>query len=116
MRNVPFLSLVAILILSACTAPAATTTVPTTVSPTVESFITISHPPEELVTAEAEVKLQGTVTEEVVLSVNEEIHILPPGAFDIPLALEPGVNVFEIVASTYAGDTFEIVLVVTCEP
>ena len=117
MRWVSSAVLIAVIFLAACTAPGgATAVIPATAIPALPGFITISHPLEDLVTDQPQVALQGRVTEEVILSVNEDIHLLPPGDFDLPLSLEPGVNIFEIVASTYAGETFELVLLVTYEP
>jgi Glucodextranase, domain B len=74
----------------------------------------IYSPADGDVVNQPQVELRGQTTVETVLSVNNEIHILPAQQdFVIPVPLEEGPNVIEIVASDYAGNEIDIILTVT---
>lgn len=63
------------------------------------------------------VLLRGFALPETVISVNEDIYLVgPQGQFEIPLMLEEGPNVFEIVASDLSGNEESVILVITYQP
>jgi len=125
-----------ILLLSACsspvdgmttgTGPGITTrsAVPATVLPATAPVslssgvlnLTILSPLDGSVTDQARIYLDGSVSVDTVLSVNEEIFILPPGNFSIPVTLEDGPNTLDIVASDLLGNEVDLILVVTYQP
>jgi hypothetical protein len=60
--------------------------------------------------------LSGNVSRDAVLTINDEIYVLPPGDFSIPLTLEEGPNALEIVASDTDGNEVDLILTVTYQP
>ncbi|MFN3742498.1 MAG: hypothetical protein ACK4VW_07485 [Anaerolineales bacterium] len=63
------------------------------------------------------IRLRGFAPPETVITVNEEVFLVgPEGKFEIPLMLEEGPNVIEIVASDLLGNEESVVLVVTYQP
>lgn len=63
------------------------------------------------------VLLRGFALPETVISVNEDIYLVgSQGQFEIPLTLEEGPNVFEIVASDLSGNKESVILVLTYQP
>jgi hypothetical protein len=68
------------------------------------------------IVGEAQIKLTGSVSRQTVLSVNNDIYILPAGKFSIPVSLEEGPNSLEIVASDSDGNETDLILVVTYQP
>lgn len=63
------------------------------------------------------IRLRGFAPPESVITINDEIFLVgPEGEFEIPLTLEEGPNVIEIVASDLLGNEESIVLVVTYQP
>ena len=112
-----------LLLLAACSSPVANTPVDGSPAipvsspvPDATSFFTVTSPVDNFVTDQPQVDLEGNAAVEVVLSVNEEIFVLPPGDFRIPFTLEEGPNTLEIVASDYDGNEFDLILVVIFEP
>ncbi len=65
---------------------------------------------------EPQINLVGKVSRETVLTINNDIHILPFGDFSIPLTLEEGPNTLEIVASDNDGNEVDLILTVTYQP
>ncbi|MEJ5241648.1 MAG: hypothetical protein WHS87_10665 [Anaerolineales bacterium] len=63
------------------------------------------------------VLLRGFAPPETVISINDDIYLVgPQGQFEIPLTLEEGPNVFEIVASDLSGNEESVILVITYQP
>lgn len=58
-------------------------------------------------------ELVGNVSENAVLSINDEIYVLNAGNFTQKIPLEAGLNVFQIVVSDDAGNEIDLVLTVT---
>jgi len=78
---------------------------------------TLESPADGVIVAEPQAALVGTTSIETILSVNDEIYILPAGQpFSIEVPLLEGPNALDIVASDYAGESIEFVLIVTYQP
>jgi Glucodextranase, domain B len=91
--------------------------VPTTGTLTSEPLVlTIVSPLDNAVVTEPQINLVGKVSRAAVLTVNNDIHVLPSGDFSIPLTLEEGPNVLEIVASDNDGNEVDLILTVTYQP
>jgi hypothetical protein len=73
-------------------------------------------PADETVVAAPQVNVVGEVSAETVLTINDEIYLLPAGAFSQAVPLEEGPNVLEIVASDAAGNEVYLILTVTYQP
>lgn len=58
-------------------------------------------------------ELVGNVSENAVLSINDEIYVLNAGNFTQKIPLEAGLNVFQIVVSDDTGNEIDLVLTVT---
>ncbi|MBN2387558.1 MAG: hypothetical protein JXB85_11105 [Anaerolineales bacterium] len=133
---VPFLFLLAACAppATAPSAPAATeAAVPTsfeaaTVPPTVaevaarqwtsgDMTFTLESPVDGAIVSEPQVFLTGTTNVETVLSVNDELYVLPGGQpFSVPAPLFEGPNALSIVVSDANGDLVEFVLTVIYQP
>ena len=78
---------------------------------------TLESPADGAIVAEPQVFLRGTVSVEAVLSVGEEVHLLPAGQpFAIAVPLLEGPNALGVVVSDYEGNFVEFVLTVVYEP
>ena len=77
---------------------------------------TLESPGDGVIVVEPQVVLVGTTSVETILSVNEEIVLLPAGPFSVPVPLLEGPNAFGVVASDYEGNTIEFVLIVIYQP
>ncbi len=122
MRKTILLGMVLLSISVACAVP--TTQNPTaTLHPTPWEeaagalWVRILSPADnEIVTARS-VEVQGEAPADTVLSINDEILVVSADqAFSLPVELEEGVNVIEIVASDYDGNEVFFIITVTCQP
>lgn len=78
--------------------------------------LNILSPQDGAVVNTPQIELTGQVSREIVLTVNEQIYLLPPGDFSLPVALEEGANALEIVASDVDGNEITFILVITYQP
>ncbi|MEZ0395939.1 MAG: hypothetical protein ABWK53_05880 [Anaerolineales bacterium] len=77
----------------------------------------LESPAEGAVVRQPQVLLRGTVNAEAVLSIDEQIYLLPAGQpFEVPVPLLEGPNALGIVVSDYEGNVIEFVLTVIYEP
>lgn len=60
-----------------------------------------------------QVELLGSISENAVLSINDQIYLLDAGNFSQQIPLEAGANVLQIVVSDDAGNEIDLVLTVT---
>jgi hypothetical protein len=58
-------------------------------------------------------ELAGSVSENAVLSINDEIYMLDAGNFSQQIPLEAGPNVFQVVVSDDSGNEIDLVLTIT---
>jgi hypothetical protein len=80
------------------------------------NFIIIS-PADGEVVSQSPVEFKVWANAETVLTVNEEIYIIPAQQItSVQVPLEEGPNALEIVASDYAGNEIDLVLTVTYQP
>jgi hypothetical protein len=78
---------------------------------------TLESPPDGVMVTTPWVSLEGTTNVETILSINDEVSILPAGQpFSIPVQLLEGPNALGVVASDYEGNTIEFVLIVIYQP
>ncbi len=78
---------------------------------------TLTAPDDGAVVNHPQVALEGTTSIETILSINDEIFLLPAGqSFSLPIALEEGPNALSVVASDYEGHKIEFVLIVIYQP
>ena len=117
-----------VLTLSGCTSSAATPTgfpassqpgAATAATPTALRSggltFTLTSPADNAIVTTKTIDLVGTVSQDVVLSVNSDIFLLKAGNFKQPIGLDDGSNILQIVASNDAGDEVDLVLSVTYE-
>ena len=76
---------------------------------------TLTSPADNAIVTTKTIDLVGTVSQDVVLSVNSDIFLLKAGNFKQPIGLDDGSNILQIVASNDAGDEVDLVLSVTYE-
>ena len=76
---------------------------------------TLTSPADNAVVTTKTIDLVGSVSQDVVLSVNNDIFLLKAGNFKQPIGLDDGSNILQIVASNDAGDEVDLVLSVTYE-
>jgi hypothetical protein len=99
------------------TLPVPTLPAPTPAAPTSEPLVlTITFPLDNAVAGEPQINLIGNVSRDAVLTVNNDIYVLPSGDFTIPLTLDEGPNALEIVASDTDGNEVDLILTVTYQP
>lgn len=78
--------------------------------------LVIYSPADQTVVTESQVDVIGSVSTDVVLTLNGERHILPPGDFTLTVDLEPGENVLQLNVSSLLGNEVELILTVTYQP
>ena len=65
----------------------------------------------------ADIQVTGKAPPETVISLNDQIVLVPAsGIFSIPVSLEEGPNILELVASDSTGAEMDIILTVVYEP
>lgn len=80
-------------------------------------ILRLLYPQDGEVVNTPSIRLHGFAPPESVITINEEIFLVgPEGEFEIPLMLDEGPNVIEIVASDLLGNEESVVLVVTYQP
>lgn len=80
-------------------------------------FLTIDQPMDEITVDTAQVEVAGKAPPNSVVTVNDEILIVGlSGEFKVPLALEEGPNLLEIIASDMDGNETSQLLTVFYEP
>jgi hypothetical protein len=106
--------------LAACSAPAVTPAGSTTSIPAVLSngplTLTIHSPQDQATVSDPHVEVKGKVSEDAVLTINDEIYVLQPGEFTQSVPLSAGLNAIQIAASDMAGNEVDLVLTVTYQP
>ena len=75
--------------------------------------LTLVSPLDESETNLPQTELVGTVSEDVVLSINDEIYVLNAGNFSLQIPLEAGPNVLQIVVSDDSGNEVDVILTIT---
>ncbi len=124
-----FLLIVLLFLLAACTsAPTSTQTQPAAAespvqpSPTSTEYtsgslwLRLSSPQDGDVVAQPVINVTGQAPAETVISLNDDILVVPAdGNFSIPVTLDEGPNVLELVASNIDGDEIDLVLTVVYE-
>jgi hypothetical protein len=78
--------------------------------------VTIYTPEQNATVTEATVSIQGSVSEETVLTINTDIYTLSPGNFTQTVSLGEGLNALQIVASDFSGNEVDLILSVTYQP
>lgn len=135
-----FSAFLLLLLLSGCSSTAiVTTTIPTTtpailpvnadnsaatIQPSVDTASPISSEFSFLLTspqnneevATSTIDLIGVISEDAVMSVNDDIYILKAGDFKQPVPLVEGSNVLEIVVSDASGNEIDQIVTVYYEP
>ncbi|HXZ94373.1 MAG TPA: hypothetical protein VEG28_00470 [Dehalococcoidia bacterium] len=104
------LALVLAVPLSGCNASTPTPT-PTSL------FLTIVAPANETIVDVNTVTIQGQTLADAMVSINgESVAVDSSGNFSLPVTLEEGPNVFDIIASDQAGDQATAQLIVYYAP
>lgn len=101
--------------------PSPTSSTATPLSPTEAPSpslgVTLTSPQDGDIVNTDTIHLRGFAPPETVLSLDDQVFIIgPDGQFDIPVTLEEGPNVIELVASDIWGNETTITLVVTYQP
>lgn len=79
-------------------------------------WLHLVSPKDSDTVTEALVNVTGQAPAETVISLNDEVFLVPAdGNFSIPVTLDEGPNVIEMVASNTDGDEIEIVMTVFYE-
>jgi len=78
--------------------------------------LTIFSPLDQAVVSQSSVEIQGEVSTDAVLTINDDIYVLPPGIFTEMVALEQGPNAIQIVASDQSGNEIDQILTVIYQP
>lgn len=78
--------------------------------------LTITSPVDQAVVSEPQVDVVGEVSAEAVLTINDDIFLLPAGPFTQTVSLDEGPNAVQIVASDMDGNEVDLVLTVTYQP
>ncbi|MEA5077953.1 MAG: hypothetical protein VB013_05235 [Anaerolineaceae bacterium] len=73
----------------------------------------LTSPMDGLETSLPLTELTGRVSEDSVLTINDEIFLLDAGNFSLQIPLEAGPNVLQIVVSDDSGNEIDLVLTVT---
>lgn len=73
----------------------------------------LTSPMDGSETSLPQTELTGTVSEDSVLTINDEIYLLDAGDFSQQISLEAGVNVLQIVVSDDSGNEIDLVIAVT---
>lgn len=80
-------------------------------------WVRILSPADNEIVNMPSVEVQGEAPADTVLSVNDEIVIVSlDQVFSLPVALEEGMNVIEIVASDYDGNEVSFIMTITYQP
>lgn len=123
------LILALVFLLTACTsAPASTETQPAAAESPVQPspasteytsgtlWLRLSSPQDGDVVSQPVINVTGQAPAETVISLNDDIFVVPAGEnFTIPVTLDEGPNVLELVASNIDGDEIDLVLTVVFE-
>ena len=122
MHRTILLNLMFLTILVACSVPTMQNPM-ATLSPTPWEevagalWVRILSPSDNEIVNVPSVEVQGEAPVDTVLSINDEILIVSSDqVFSLPVALEEGVNVIEIVASDNDGNEVSFILTVTYQP
>ena len=79
-------------------------------------WLHLVSPKDDDTVTESLINVTGQAPAETVISLNDDIFLVPAdGNFSIPVALDEGPNVIELVASNTEGDEIELVLTVVYE-
>jgi hypothetical protein len=78
--------------------------------------LTVFSPLDQASISEPSVEIHGEVSEDAVLSINDDIYVLPPGVFTETVVLEEGPNAIQIVASDMNGNEVDLILTVIYLP
>ena len=79
--------------------------------------IQLYSPQDEEVFNVSEIEVSGKAPVETVISINDQIVVVSAsGDFLVPVSLEEGPNVIELVASDVDGNELDIILTVVYEP
>jgi hypothetical protein len=80
-------------------------------------FLTIMEPANETVVDVNTVTIQGQTLANAMVSINgESVDVDSSGDFSLPVTLDEGPNVFDIIATDQAGDEVTTQLVVAYAP
>ncbi len=124
-----FLLIVLLFLLAACTsAPTSTQTLPAAAESPVQPspasteytsgslWLRLSSPQDGDVVAQPVINVTGQAPAETVISLNDDILVVPADEnFSVPVTLDEGPNVLELVASNIDGDEIDLVLTVVYE-
>jgi hypothetical protein len=80
-------------------------------------FLTIIEPANESIVDVDTVTIRGQTLADAIVSINgESVDVDSSGNFSVPVTLEEGTNVFDIIASDEAGDEATTQLIVSFAP
>ena len=80
-------------------------------------WLRLFTPQDEQVVTTAQIKVDGQAPAETVIGVNDQIFIVGSDqSFSIPVILDEGPNVIEIIASDVYGNEIDLVLTVVYDP
>jgi len=107
-----------------CSSPAVPSVVspagPPTATPAVLSHgpltLTIDSPQDQATVSDPNMDVKGKVSEDAVLTINDEIYDLKAGEFTQSVQLTEGLNAIQIVASDMAGNEVDLILTITYQP
>ncbi|HBG73832.1 MAG: hypothetical protein A2X25_01020 [Chloroflexi bacterium GWB2_49_20] len=79
--------------------------------------IQLYSPQDEEVFNVSQIEVSGKAPVETVISINDQIVVVSEtGDFSVPVSLEEGPNIIELIASDLDGNELDIVLTVVYEP
>ncbi len=78
--------------------------------------LTINSPADLSTVSQSTVDLQGKVSKDAVLSVDDNNYVLNSGNFSEPVQLQEGINAIQIVASDMDGNEIDLIMTITYQP
>jgi len=78
--------------------------------------LTIFSPADQSVVSQPQVDIQGEVSADAVVTINDDTYIFNAGRFEQTVQLEEGLNSIQIVASDMDGNEVDMILTLTYQP
>lgn len=79
-------------------------------------ILTIYSPKDQAIVSQPSVEIHGEVSTDAVLTINDDIYVLPKGIFTKTVALVEGPNAIQIIASDMNGNEVDQILTITYQP
>ncbi len=78
--------------------------------------LTVFSPADQAILSNPQVEIQGEVSSDAVVTINEDTYVINTGPFKQTVTLEEGLNNIQIVASDMDGNEVDLILTITYQP